>query len=149
MPFEPAQSAQSAMLMVSSHPSGASVEIDGRKLAHTTPVAEPGLARDRHRVRLSLANHTTVEQVVDLSGKERDAVDVALAGASRLVEIQTAPRDATVFFNGQMTIQRTPVKIEVAADEFYQLQIEKMGYETLTARITPDNTRVMPARLLR
>lgn len=134
-----AQAAPSAMLLISTQPRGASVEIDGRKLSQTTPVVESGLSRGRHAVRLSLANHTSVDEVVDLSGEERDAIDVALAGASRLVEIQTTPRDATVFFNGQMAIQRTPVKIEVAADEFYLIEIEKMGYETLTARITPDD----------
>ena len=101
--------------MISSRPRGASVEIDGRKLAQVTPVVETGLSPDRHTLRLSLANHTTVEEVVDLSGKERDAVDVALAGASRLVEIQTTPRDATVFSNGEMVTQRTPVKLEVAS----------------------------------
>lgn len=127
------------LIAVDSQPRGASILIDGKPWGETTPTAVTGLAAGSHTVTVSLANHTPAVQTVNLGERGRDAISLVLAPNSRLVEIQTMPRDATVYVNGQLLVQRTPTRISVTEDEFYQLRLERVGYQTATARITPED----------
>ena len=126
------------MLAIASDPRGARVEVDGRVLDETTPTVVHGLAAGKHHVRISLGDRTPVDETVALADAERQFVQAVLPTASHFVEIQTKPADATVYLNGGLIIQHTPVRVQVSDDDFHQLRIEKVGYEPIETRLTPD-----------
>ena len=130
--------ASRTLLSIASTPSGARVEVDGRPLEETTPTAVRGLAAGKHQLRITLGNRTPVEQTVVLGDGERQAIAAVVAPASHFVEIQTKPADATLYVDGRLIIQRTPVRVQFFDDEFYELRLEKPGYEPVETRITPD-----------
>jgi len=129
---------QSGMLVVTSRPTGAQVQLDGAILGETTPTAIRGLAAGRHRLRLSLKDHASVEQTVNLSEGQRQAVEIAMPPVSRNIEIQTQPPDAAIYLNGELSVQRTPAHLEIGGDDFYEVRLEKLGYQTVVTRITPE-----------
>jgi hypothetical protein len=126
------------MLSIASTPKDARVEVDGRLLDETTPTVVRGLAAGKHQVRITLGNRTPVEQTVVLADGERLAIAPVIAPASHFVEIQTKPADASVYVDGRLSTQRTPVRVQFFDDEFYELRIEKSGYDPVETRITPD-----------
>jgi tRNA A-37 threonylcarbamoyl transferase component Bud32 len=130
--------ASRSMLSIASTPRDARVEVDGRLLDETTPTAVRGLAAGKHVVRISLGNRTPAEQTVVLGDGERQAIDAVIPPASHFVEIKTKPADASVFVDARLIVQRTPVRVQLFDDEFYQLRIEKAGYEPVETRITPE-----------
>jgi hypothetical protein len=127
-------------IFVNSQPGGATVELDGRALAETTPTVARGVGAGPHRLRLRMGGHALVEEAVTLGAGERTAIDVALPPASRAVEVQTVPAGALVFLDGHLLVGQTPLAVELTVDDFHELRLEKAGYEPVRHAIKPEHT---------
>jgi serine/threonine protein kinase len=126
-------------LIVSSEPPGATVELDGHRLAETTPTAVRGLAAGAHRLRLQLDGHADVERNVSVRAGERTLVELALAARSHRVSVKSAPSGATVFLDGRVVAGTTPTVMTVTDDDFHELRLERSGYEVLTHSLKPED----------
>ena len=108
----------------------AASSVDGKPVAETTPTALHGVAAGEHVVRVDRPRRAPVEQHVELGDGERALVQLALPPASH----RAAPRDGA---------RRAPSSTSTAScrsarrrsispstdDEFYQLAVEKDGFE--------------------
>jgi hypothetical protein len=127
------------LITVSSEPGGATVELDWKRLAETTPTAVRGVAAGKHTVRITREGHTPVEQIVNLAGSGRGSIDVRLAPASHAVEVQTVPSGALVHVDGHLIPGKTPIAITLTDEEFHSLLLERTGYAPLTHNIKPED----------
>jgi serine/threonine protein kinase len=128
------------LLVVTSLPSGARVQIDGRALADPTPAALTGLSAGEHRLHLEVPGRMAVDRTVKLTDGERTSLDVVLPSTSRAVEVKSIPEGATVFLDGVHVPGETPLTLSVADDDFHELRLEKLGYEPETEGLKPEES---------
>jgi hypothetical protein len=128
------------MLVVTTEPPGATVEIDGKPLAETTPTAKRGIAIGKHEVRITRKGYGVVERTVTIAAGDRASIDVKLPPESRTIRVRTVPTGAAVFLENELVAGTTPADITVQTDEFYALRVEKLGFEPLIRNLTPDDT---------
>ena len=128
------------MLIVTTQPSGATVELDGKALAETTPTAMRGVSIGDHTVKITRKDYGVVERTVAIGAGGRAVLDVTLPPMSRQVRVRTIPTGAAVFLENELVASTTPADISVQIDEFYALRVEKFGYEPFTKNLTPDDT---------
>ncbi|HEX6839533.1 MAG TPA: PEGA domain-containing protein, partial [Polyangia bacterium] len=134
-----AAAAGGGALVVTSRPNDAVVEIDGKRIAETTPTMVRGVAAGAHRVRVSAAGRAPVEQVVTVEPAARVVVDVALPASSRAVEVQSVPDGAAVFVDGVRIAGETPVTVTLTIDDFHEIRVERLGYEPETHAVKPED----------
>src|SRR5262249_41076107 len=67
-----------ALLMITSDPAGAAIELDGRLLDAPTPNAVRDVAAGAHTVRIRTAGHEEIVREVTLERRERRAIEVTL-----------------------------------------------------------------------
>jgi serine/threonine-protein kinase len=127
------------LLVVTSRPSGAQVDLDGKPLAEATPTAVRHLSAGEHRLRVSKSGRDVIEQKLLVGTDERVAVDVALPPASHAVEVQSIPSGARVFLDGAQIAGQTPLTVSLADDDFHELRLEKLGYEQELKSIKPED----------
>ena len=126
------------LVVVSSRPPGANVAVDGKPVAETTPTAIRGISPGEHVVKLSAPGLTTVERNVVVARDGRVAVFVNLPGAQRSVLVHSVPDGAMVYLDGTL-VGPTPTSVVVSEDDFHGLRLEKLGFATVTRKITPDD----------
>jgi hypothetical protein len=126
-------------ILVVTRPAGATIEVDGKKFAEPTPTMVPNVAAGPHTVRLNKGNLGIIERQVALTAGEHAVVNVVLPPSSHRVEVRSVPEGATVYLDGRVAVGETPTAIEVTDDEFHELKVEKVGYETASRAITPDD----------
>ncbi len=129
----------SSGLLIASDPPGATVVIDGRVLAETTPTAQGGLAPGKHRIRVQHVGRDPVEQVAMLGKDERALVEIALPPASRFISVTSLPAGASVFLDGRRVGGVTPTRLSYADGDFHEVRVELLGYAPTVRRITPDD----------
>jgi hypothetical protein len=127
------------LLVVTSLPAGATVEVDGRATKEVTPAALAGLGPGEHHLRLTMPGRKYVERTVRLGADERAAVDVVLPSQSHAVEIGSIPPGAVVFFDGVRVPGETPLSLSIPDDDFHELRLEKLGYEPETQGLKPED----------
>jgi hypothetical protein len=127
------------LLLVTSRPPGAAVELDGRKLGEVTPAAVHGVAPGRHRVRVVREGNAPGEQYVELGHDGRASVDVSMQPESRTVQVTSDPSGALVYLDGRLQVGQTPLQLAVTGDDFHQVRAEKAGYATATHDIKPED----------
>ena len=128
------------LLIVTTQPAGATVEIDGKALPERTPTVARGVVAGTHIVKLAHANYGIVERAVSIGPGERAVVSVNLPPKSRQIRVRTIPAGAAVYLDNALVADSTPADITVRIDEFYAVRVEKLGFEPLTKNITPDDT---------
>jgi predicted Ser/Thr protein kinase len=133
--------AGTGQIVVLSTPSGATVEVDGKALPEPTPVVAAELPPGEHTVKASRAGLDAVEQHVLLAPGERTAIQLALPARSRTVALGTSPSGARVYIDGKLVLGETPINVPLAADEFHEVRMEKLGYETNVEHVAPDDKR--------
>jgi hypothetical protein len=126
-------------LIVASEPAGARVELDGVPVAETTPTTIRGVAPGAHVVRVSGDRRTPVEQHTKVADGERALVQMKLPPSSHHVRLETIPSGAFAYVNGVLQVGQTPLDLLIDDDEFYQLSVEKDGFEMTLKSITPDD----------
>jgi len=127
------------LLLMSTEPPGATLEVDGQPLPEHSPTAvevKPG----RHVIRARLDGHSDVEQVTSLQAGQRAAVALALAAQSRTVQVVSVPAGAQVFVDGHLMLGQTPLATSLTADDFHEIRVEKAGYASLLHAVKPEDT---------
>jgi hypothetical protein len=109
------------------------------KHAETTPTAVRGLAPGPHQLRFRKGK-VVVEREITTTGGERTALQLVLPPASRTIKIRTVPTGAQVYVNGQLMAASTPATLAFALEDFYELRLEKSGFEPFEARIAPEDS---------
>jgi tRNA A-37 threonylcarbamoyl transferase component Bud32 len=137
--FGSQQRPSGAAILVTSQPSGATVEVDGRRWRETTPTAVSGLAPGRHTVHVSADAHGALDQTVMLERDARASIELALPAIERAVAVQTIPAGAMVFVDGHLAQGRTPLMVNVGRDDFHELRLELDGFETETRALKPED----------
>jgi predicted Ser/Thr protein kinase len=134
-----ATAAGGGTLIVTSEPTGARIEIDGVAAPDPTPAAIGGIEAGTHVVRVTAKGRSPVEQHARVGAGERALVELTLPASSHRVHLETIPSGAFVYVNGVLQIGQTPVDLTVVDDEFYQLGVEKDGFEMTQRALTPDD----------
>jgi tRNA A-37 threonylcarbamoyl transferase component Bud32 len=127
------------LLLVSSRPSNAQVQLDGVARSEATPTAIHGIAAGTHRLRVSLPGRDPVEQTVVMGADERTAVDIALNTATRPLEVVTVPSTARVWLDGEELPGETPMTLHVTDDDFHLIRLERVGFEVATIKLAPED----------
>jgi len=126
------------LLIISTEPAGASLELDGKPLAERSPTAAEVQA-GKHVIRARLDGHTEVEQVLSLAQGQRALMELALAAQSRAVQIVSVPAGAQVFVDGHLMLGQTPLVTSLTADDFHEIRVEKPGYASLLYAVKPED----------
>ena len=119
-------------LLLTSRPSGADVFINGAKQSGQTPVTLP-LAPGSYNLVLRMPGYdayaTSVQvkdnvqtQLLDVPLKEKSTVKVAWA------QVETTPKGAEIFVDGQTTGQMTPGRVQVPAG-LHTVMVKLNGYQ--------------------
>src|SRR6185312_2057977 len=87
----------------------------------------------------SAARRAPVEQHTKLGDGERTLVQVTLPPSNHHVRLETIPSGAFAYVNGVLQTGQTPLELTVDDDDFYELAVEKDGFEMTTRPITPDD----------
>jgi hypothetical protein len=118
--------AQSADLYISSTPQGAEITING-KTAGVTPLTLPAVHPGQHLLSGALRGYRTVYQTLEISGGERQVLDLALEPLHGLLLVHSTPQGADVEING---VHRgtTPVMVADLAFGIHRAQLSKSGY---------------------
>jgi tRNA A-37 threonylcarbamoyl transferase component Bud32 len=127
------------VLMVASDPEGAAIELDGARVSETTPAALPAVARGRHQLVLRLGRHPPLTRTIELGDGERALVQVTMPPSSHPVEIASSPGAARVYLDGKPVDGVTPVTVQIIDDDLHELRVEKLGFETVTYTIAPED----------
>ncbi|HEX4457160.1 MAG TPA: serine/threonine-protein kinase, partial [Polyangia bacterium] len=137
-------------ILVVTRPAGATIDVDGVPFGETSPTMVPNLGAGAHTIKLRKGKLGIVERQVTLAAGEHAVVNVVLPPASHKVEVRSVPEGATVYLDDRVAVGETPTTIEVTDDEFHELKVVKVGYETGTRALTPDDhdpvlTMALPA----
>ena len=150
-----------AVLAIDSDPQGATILIDGRNSASTTPAHMP-LAKGTHSIRLQkpgfFETTTTVQLSPGVTTKVKPALvamgdtDSIRVGGGKLkrifggpgqnvasMQIRSLPKGARVTINGRALEKLTPVELNLAPGN-YQLTIAMEGYKPLRKMVTVSAT---------
>jgi tRNA A-37 threonylcarbamoyl transferase component Bud32 len=139
MYFGNRQAEAAGEILVTSHPSNATVEIDGKRWSKTTPTAVTAVRGGKHTVRVTAAGHAALEQTVVMDEGGRASVEAMLPAEQRDLEVTTVPAGARVFVDGQPQQGRTPMTVTVQRDDFHQLRFELDGFESEQRAVKPED----------
>jgi hypothetical protein len=127
------------LIFVTSDPSGAGIEVDGKPADATTPRAITGLSPGRHFIRVKQQGRRSVEQAVTLNAGEQAAIQISLPASSHPVEVSTVPNGAYLFVDGHLIVGQTPLVVEISDDDFHELRVEKPGFAPTTHAWKPED----------
>lgn len=115
-------------LSVTSVPTGASVEIEGRPGQFwKAPQTVPGLAPGTYKVTFSLPGYSPETRSVQISPGARTPLDVKLNPVKGFITISGSPSGAEVFINGRDTGKVTPIEFLVEPG-VQNIVLRKSGY---------------------
>jgi tRNA A-37 threonylcarbamoyl transferase component Bud32 len=138
--------AQNGLVFVS-EPPGASVVLDGARLAKPTPTWVAGVLPGTHQVRFEREGLAPITQSVAVKPDERAVVQVSLPPATRRLEVRSTPDGASVYVDGRLAFGETPTYVDVTEEDFHELRIVKNGYQTKIQPVTPDDKGPMVVEL--
>lgn len=125
-------------LMIESQPPGATVWLDGSKLAEVTPlVVERPLDKNAHDLELSLEGYKSLKKQIKLEDQPLNVVREQLAGEPGELVVRTKPTNLKVLVDGK-DVGTSPLSVDVPGGE-RKIVIEGGEVEplALTLRITP------------
>ncbi|HXQ79698.1 MAG TPA: TonB family protein [Opitutaceae bacterium] len=161
MPEVAMPSRRPGTLVVATEPAGASVSIDGAAPL-TSPVKAEGVAPGKHRVRIDLAGHESVELAAEIrSSKTTDLGRVKLESALGTLELTSNPdgldfavRAATEPAGTPVRTGRTPATLADVPRGDYVVTFSRPGCHEHVERVsvargatTPINTRYLDGAL--
>jgi tRNA A-37 threonylcarbamoyl transferase component Bud32 len=126
-------------IVIITAPNGASVDLDGKAIAESTPTMVRDLVPGQHTLRIHKDKLAVIERSVKVEAGARALVDIVLPPASHRIEVRSQPEGAIVFLDDKLVAGATPTMIEVVDDEFHKLELERAGYETVRFAIAPEN----------
>jgi predicted Ser/Thr protein kinase len=131
--------ADQRLLVITSTPPGAAVEVDGKNHHETTPTAIRGLSAGEHVVKLSAAGRSDVERHVKIGKVERVSLAVELPAPQRNLLVRSMPSGALVYLDNQL-VGPAPATVALSQDDFHELRLEKLGFATLVRALKPDDS---------
>jgi serine/threonine protein kinase len=140
--------ADEGLLLLTTTPSGATIELDGRTVSETSPTAVRGLKPGEHRLRVHKQGLTPIERRVTLEAGQRLALELSLPPGSHRIEVRSVPNGASVHLDGNLVQGVTPLEVSVSDGELHELRIEKNGYEPVVQAIEPDAEAALPSLTL-
>ncbi|MCG3174261.1 MAG: Serine/threonine-protein kinase PknD [Myxococcota bacterium] len=127
-----------SLLMITSDPDKASIEINGERRGET-PLLVGGLEQKVITVRLSKEGHETFTAAVDLKGKRQENLKAALPPLFATLKFTSDPKSAAVYLNEELKGQ-TPLTLDrLLPNRVYSYRLELNGHEAATgeARTAP------------
>jgi eukaryotic-like serine/threonine-protein kinase len=122
-------------LAVSSVPTGASVEIEGRPgQSWNAPQTVPGLAPGTYKVTFSMPGYAPETRSIQVAPGSRTPVDVRLNPVKGFLTLAGSPSGAAVFINGRDTGKVTPIEFLVEPGT-QSIALRKSGYLDATTEL--------------
>jgi hypothetical protein len=118
-------------LLLTSHPAGADVFINGAKQSGQTPVTLP-LAPGSYNLVLRMPGYDAYAGSVQVKDNIQTQLDVPLKEKSNVkvawADVETNPKGAEVFVDGQTTGQMTPARVQVPVG-VHTVTVKLNGYQ--------------------
>lgn len=115
-------------LLITSTPSGAQVEIDGRTISNwVTPFRTPALKAGSHTVLLTLPGYEAVHQKVNVVVGKNTPLDIRLQQQQGKFSISSIPAGARVLVDGRDTGLKTPAQVPVDPGQ-HKVTLLKPGF---------------------
>ena len=121
-----------ASLKVTSNPSGAEVELNG-KFTGRTPLELDSLKTGDYQLKISKSGYTAHTEKVKLVVNESLRKSIVLKKYGSL-SVYSKPPESAVFLNGK-NLGKTPVKLDTLTVGRYNLKISKAGYVDFSENI--------------
>ncbi|MFN3135311.1 MAG: PEGA domain-containing protein [Candidatus Kryptonium sp.] len=131
---------KAGFLEVVSTPIGADVILNG-KVVGKTPLYLPKLKKDKHVIKLALADYQDYSQEVDLVSADRVKVEAKLEKMRSKVNLVGIRGNVDVLIKGEGTqknISRLPAKEIELVYGVYEIKLNKLGYHSTTRKIKVD-----------
>jgi hypothetical protein len=128
--------ADEVTLLIRTVPAGATVELAGKALEGTTPMAiDVPLDEGEHKLSFTLGDDGDKVATAFKVAEGQTFVDVEAALLeSGEVEVKSRPKGASILIDGK-TVGETPATIDVAYDTVHKLELKLDGYKTETRTI--------------
>lgn len=132
-----------------SKPEGARIFLDG-DIVGTTPAVLAAVRTGEHELRLTLAGHATVKQIVTITTDEPErSLDFRLRALAGNLRIETTPPGAMVSIDGQDK-GKTPIAITALPIGQHQMALNMEGYQPVakTVEVQDQQTTVVQETLV-
>ena len=116
-------------LSVSSTPSGAQVQIDGKSdSSWITPLNLNGLNPGQHTLIVSKAGYQAETRNIDVASGSKSIISLQLAQMTAAVSVTSDPAGAAIWMDGRDTGRVTPAQISVDKPGNHSFVFKKQGY---------------------
>ncbi len=116
-------------LSVSSTPSGAQVQIDGKSdSSWITPLNLNGLNPGQHTLIVSKAGYQAETRNIDVASGSKSIISLQLAQMTAAVSVTSDPAGAAIWIDGRDTGRVTPAQISVDKPGNHSFVFKKQGY---------------------
>ncbi len=120
-------------LEVNSHPAGAEVFLDGKKVG-ITPYTAQNVPKGKRNIILKMACFEPVEQVVEVVPLKKSTLDVAMRPSCGSIAITSNPKGAELVINGR-SVGKTPYELKDAPAGELTVALRQECYQPLEAKI--------------
>jgi eukaryotic-like serine/threonine-protein kinase len=122
-------------------PAGATVKLDGRKLAGATPITEKDLAPGKHTLQITAPGYLTALKSVDVISGATGTADVTLVAAQGVVKVSSVPLGADIFVDGVASNKKTPAEFGLAkGDHTFAMRLDGYAESGDLISVTPGQT---------
>jgi len=122
-------------LRLSSNPSGANVQIDGKTQPDwVTPFTASGLPLGPHSVKFIKAGYIAQARTVELAGDKTASLSVPLTPASPMLSLASSPPGAAIFIDNKDTGKVTPSQVKISKGE-HHIALHKHGFHDAATKV--------------
>src|SRR5262249_36680954 len=122
-------------LKLTSAPSGAQIQIDGRGEANwKTPFTASALVAGPHNVTFKKQGYATETRIVDVASGKKAFVNAQLRPTTGRLAISSEPEGAVIVLDGKDTGKITPVQLTIEQGQ-HTLALRKDGYRELATSV--------------
>lgn len=123
-------------LRIESDPSEAMIFLNGIAVDKTTPAIIEGMKKGRYKIQLQKSGYFPIEKVVEISKSEILQVVAKLRRRGGSLLVDSDPRGALIYLNGQATGKITPSLFTDLNPNDYTIQLQLDGYQEKLASVT-------------
>jgi serine/threonine protein kinase len=122
-------------LVLTSTPSGALIQIDGRsEPTWKTPFTAGALVAGPHNVTFKKVGYATEIRIVEVGAGQKAFVNAQLRSTTGRLAISSEPEGATIFLDGKDTGRVTPTQLTIDQGQ-HTLALRKEGYRELATSV--------------
>ena len=126
--FDSTEPDESATLVVSSIPTGATIILDGDPVRVVTP-ATLEIDTGNHELRLELTGYQAYVETFNVGDGDTHTVEAIMSvSLNTSLTVETTPSDASIYIDGAYTGYTTPVTITDIVPGYHYIRIYKPGY---------------------